>query len=500
MRTRIAVINIVLLLVQQLITAVSGLIMPRLLIGQYGSEVNGLIASVTQFLSYISLLEGGVVSVVMASMYGPLHRNDMPAVSGVVEASRRFFRKIGLISIVYIGVLCCAYPLLIDSSFDRSYTVSLILILGTAILIQYYAAMPYLSLLKADQKLWIVTAASIAATLLTLVVSYVMIIAGAGVHALKLVTCFAALIKPMVMTIYVRRHYTLPKASPDNFALRQRWNGLSHHIAYFIHANTDIVIISLFMDLRWVSVYMVYLAVVSGLERIIIAIPEGCAAGFGDLIASGDKPALRQAFERFEFLQSALTTVVYTIAALMIIPFVRLYTAGITDAEYIQIAFAAVMILGQAIYCIRIIYSVVSQNANRHKETQLQAWLEAATNIIVSICLVKSLGLLGVVLGTLAAVVVRYVLDVCYLSRAVIDRPPHKAFGLLAANLAISAVSIALCMLLIDFSLSSWVGWILNAILAAVVVAACALIVYAIFYRDQLRGLVDTAKRLLKRG
>lgn len=500
MRTKIAAMNISLLLLQQLIATVSGLIIPRLLIAQYGSEVNGLIGSVNQFLSYITLLEGGVVSVVMASMYGPLHRKDMFEVSGIVEASKLFFRKIGLISFAYIGVLCFIYPLIIDSSLDRNYTISLIMILGVAMLIQYYAAMPYLALLKADQKLWVVSIASIASTLLVLIVSYSMIIAGAGIHELKLITCFAALIKPSVMTLYVRRHYALPKTSPNNLALSRRWNGLSHTVAYFIHSNTDIVLISLFMGLRWVSVYMVYRAVIAGLECIIVAIPEGCAAGFGDIIASGDKSALRQAFGRIEFLQSSLATVIYTIAAVMIIPFVRLYTAGINDAEYIQYAFAAVMILGQAVYCIRIIYSVVSQNANRHKETQLQAWLEAAMNLSVSIILIKPFGILGVALGTLFAVGVRYVLDVCYLSREVMDRPAIQAFGLLAANAAISAISIGVCLLTIDFGITSWLGWVLNAVLAAVIVAACALIVYAIFYRDQLRGLVDTAKRLLKRG
>ena len=51
-------------LLSQLVTLISGFILPRLIIGQYGSEVNGLVSSITQFLAFFSMMEMGVGAVV----------------------------------------------------------------------------------------------------------------------------------------------------------------------------------------------------------------------------------------------------------------------------------------------------------------------------------------------------------------------------------------------------------------------------------------------------
>lgn len=57
MRSKKAIKNIIVSLFQQIVTIICGLILPRAIIGAYGSGVNGLISSITQFLTYITLLE-----------------------------------------------------------------------------------------------------------------------------------------------------------------------------------------------------------------------------------------------------------------------------------------------------------------------------------------------------------------------------------------------------------------------------------------------------------
>ena len=71
--------NIVINIILQVTTICSGLIIPRLIIKTYGSNVNGLISSITQFLSYIALLEGGIGGVIKAVLYKPLLNKDRAA-------------------------------------------------------------------------------------------------------------------------------------------------------------------------------------------------------------------------------------------------------------------------------------------------------------------------------------------------------------------------------------------------------------------------------------
>ena len=76
----------------QIITAISGLILPRIIIPTYGSSINGLIASISQFISYMTLLEAGVGSVFRASLYKPLYQNDFQHVSGIINEQKRFYQ------------------------------------------------------------------------------------------------------------------------------------------------------------------------------------------------------------------------------------------------------------------------------------------------------------------------------------------------------------------------------------------------------------------------
>ena len=64
--------NIFSSLISQFITIIYGFIIPILIIKTYGSEVNGLINSITQFIAYIALLEAGIGPIVKNALYKPI--------------------------------------------------------------------------------------------------------------------------------------------------------------------------------------------------------------------------------------------------------------------------------------------------------------------------------------------------------------------------------------------------------------------------------------------
>lgn len=58
MRNKVTFLNIIPSLIMQVSSIISGLVVSRLILSCFGSEVNGLVASLMQFLGYISLVEG----------------------------------------------------------------------------------------------------------------------------------------------------------------------------------------------------------------------------------------------------------------------------------------------------------------------------------------------------------------------------------------------------------------------------------------------------------
>ena len=66
MRTKKAIYNSISKLLYEVVAAVSGLILPRLILSNFGSDYNGVIASISQFIGYTSLLTAGVGGVTQA--------------------------------------------------------------------------------------------------------------------------------------------------------------------------------------------------------------------------------------------------------------------------------------------------------------------------------------------------------------------------------------------------------------------------------------------------
>lgn len=494
-RTKNATLNILFAIILQLVTFVRGLILPRIIIPAYGSDINGLVSSITQFLTYISLLEAGVGTIFRSSLYKPLADGDTDKVSGVINEQKRFYRKIGLVFVFYVIALCFIYPLIAKTKISTEYIVSFILILSISTFAEYFISLPYVSLLSADQKVRISYIVSIVYTIVNILVALFWVWLKADIRLIYLSMCVIGLLRPLFYWLYVKKHYNLSKtAAPDASALKQRWNGMVHHVSYYIHTNTDSAILTIFVGTAMVSVYNVYGAIIFGMERLITSVSAGTAAGIGNVLVSGDKKTIDRTVDLFEFVQSAATTVLFTITALMIMPFIKLYTANMTDVNYIHPEFGYVLVCAEAIYCFRCIYSTISTNANKFKETQLGAILECVVNLILSLILTLAcgMGLLGIAIGTLAGMFVRYLAEVLFLSENVINRSVLKAFKSLLVNACIAAVSILICHFALNYNAINGVAkWVLLAVISSVIVIVVTVLFYLVFYRKEFGAIIS---------
>lgn len=492
-RTKNATLNILFAIILQLVTFVRGLILPYKIIHEYGSDINGLVSSITQFLTYISLLEAGVGTIFRSSLYKPLADGDTEKVSGVINEQKRFYRKIGLVFVFYVIALCFIYPLIAKTKISTEYIVSFILILSISTFAEYFISLPYVSLLSADQKVRISYIVSIVYTIVNILVALFWVWLKADIRLIYLSMCVIGLLRPLFYWLYVKKHYNLSKtAAPDASALKQRWNGMVHHISYYVHTNTDSAILTIFVGTSMVSVYNAYGAIIFGMERLITSVSAGTAAGIGNVLVGGDKKTIDRTVDLFEFVQSAATTVLFTITALMIMPFIKLYSAHITDVNYIYPEFGYVLVCAEAIYCFRCIYSTISTNANKFKETQLGAILECVVNLVLSLILTLAcgMGLLGIAIGTLAGMFVRYLAEVLFLSKNVINRSVLKAFKSLLVNACIAAVSILICHFALNYdTINSLSNWIIFAIISSFVVIAVAIPVYLIFKNSEMKTI-----------
>ena len=166
--------NVLFSLLYQLTIVVSGFILPRLILQYYGSEVNGLVSSITQFLSIISLAQMGVGAVVQAAFYKPIADRDSKKINQIFTSSSRFFNTIAILLLIYVFSLIFLYPKLNNVHYDFYFTTMLIIAISINAYSQYYIGITYRILLNALQYMYIQSAIGIVTTILNVISSVVL--------------------------------------------------------------------------------------------------------------------------------------------------------------------------------------------------------------------------------------------------------------------------------------------------------------------------------------
>lgn len=501
MRSKKAVKNIITSLLQQIVVVISGLIVPRAIIGAFGSSVNGLVSSITQFLGYITLLEAGIGPVIKSALYKPIAQKDKIQIEKILKASQRFFRVISGIFIVYLIALCFIYPLIVSTEFETGYTVSLILIIAISTFAEYFFGMVYRLYLQAEQKTYITSTVQILTTILNAILVVVLIKFGANIQVVKLGSAFIFVLRPIIQNIYVKRRYNINfKDVKEKYELKQKWDGLAQHIAYVIQNNTDVAILTIFTSTAEVSVYTVYLYVVNGVRNMVEALTGGVDASFGDMIVKGEQENLNRSFKTYELFYFTLITIIYIITIVMILPFIKIYTYGITDINYYRPTFAILIILVQLMSSIRLPYSGITQAAGHFKETRKGAWVEASVNLIISIILVSKYGMIGVVTGTLVAVIIRTIEFMYHTSKYILKRSQMENVKRVVILIVEMLVLVPIGFFISRFiEVNSYVSWLFLAIIVGIISLLGVVTVNGIIYRKDLKDLLDMIKRIFKR-
>ena len=211
MREKRLFYNTVSSLVFQLTTIICGFILPRLILSAFGSEVNGLVNSITQFLGIISFLELGVGAVVQSALYKPLAENKQDDVSKIIASANKFFTRLGEILLIYVIVLVVVYPQFAGKNFGFAYTATLIVAISISSFAQYFFGIVNRLLLTADQRGYIQYNAQTIAVVGNTIACFVLIYLQCSIQVVKLTTSLIYLLQPFFVYLYVRGHYKIDK-------------------------------------------------------------------------------------------------------------------------------------------------------------------------------------------------------------------------------------------------------------------------------------------------
>ena len=499
-RTKNAFLNVAASLASEGVALVCGLILPSLILRNFGSAYNAITQSISQFISYISLMKAGIGGATAVALYKPLAENNTREISEILASTEKFMRKISMLFVAFIIVLSIVYPTFLVKDFDWWFTASLIFIISISTFAQYYFGFTYQTLLSADQKDYITTTLEIMTTILNTIVAVILIKNDFSLHIVKLGSSLVNVVSPVFLYVYCHKKYHLMKVEPSEDKIPQKWDAAAHEVASFVNNNTDLVVLTLFSNLLEISVYTIYHYVISNIKKIVTKFTVGFGSAFGDMYARNEIDLMHKNLSIFELIIYSFTSIIYSTTLVMMTPFVMMYTKGVTDVNYNRPWFSLILILGGVFNCFRVPYRVITIAAGHYKQTRNGALMEAIINITVSVLAVIRFGLIGVAIGTLCAMVFRTLQYVIYLSNNIMYRHVKYFIQHAIICLAIMLITWFVSRLYMPNMVDSWLRWVIYASITTIISISLTLITDLIFYKEELMDFINKLKaNFLKR-
>ena len=493
-------LNVISGFIHEFVILVFGLVVPRIVLTYFGSTYNGLLNSIVQFMSFSVVFRSGLGVVTNAALYKPLAEGDKQTVSGIMVATDKFMQKIGWLLAGIIVAFAVLYPLLVLDEFNYLFSATLILIIGASSWVENMFSIKYKILLQADQKTYIQTAVILIAYVLSNVFAIILMVARCNIHIVRLGMLLGLMTTPFMLKMYVDRHYDIDwKAPANNVAIKSRWDAFAQQIATVANNNIPTILMTFLFPLKEISVYTVYNMVVKNINQLIGNSLIGIRSTFGNMYAKGETEHLKKRFLDVEWMIYAMGAVMFTVTAIMLTPFVLVYTKGVTDADYNRFWFGILMTASCYIYITRLPYQMVAEAVGFFKETRNSAILEIVLNVAVSLACAPFVGIYGILVGTLVGGAIRTGNLIWVCNRKALKISLWYVVKNYAVYFGTSAVLV--------FFLSKWVEgrcngygqWVITAIPVTAVVGLAVLAVSFVFNRKQLTGILSSLLRRKRR-
>lgn len=473
--------NVILGFSSEILSVILGILVPRLVLTSYGSEINGLLTSVTQIYSYISLLEAGIGTATVQALYKTLGQEDRTRTNAVLAATNKYYHRTGLLYLLAITLFSIIYPFIIQSNISIVTIVLVIILNGIGSVISFFFQGKYLLLLQADGKNYIMSAMAMVINVFKNVAKIVLMAMGVDVVVVQAISMIVSLVQMLFVSWYINRYYAWIDLTvePDVDAISQSKNVLVHQLSGLVFNNTDTLILTIACGLKTVSVYSMY-TLLFGMVSMTLNTISNSVLYYISQTFHVDRDRYKKLLDVFEVYYMAVVFALYSIANFFILPFIKLYTSGVTDVNYLDEKLPLMFIATYLLSCGRKSSNITITTAGHFRLTQGRSVAEAAINLVVSIIAVQSWEIYGVLLGTIIALLYRTNDMIWYANKKILHRNPWTVYRRWGVDIALF-IGIIFLNRYITVQLNSYISIFAFCIPYAVIVLTLYMCVVSIF-------------------
>lgn len=402
-----------------LFTGVNGILsffVTRAILIHYGSDFNGLNSTANQIINILLIVESGFTIASNVALFSPLAKQDDKTVSQIVSTTKHAFFWIGILFYGIGLVVIVIYSFFIHSESSQLEVIFIMLMALFPTGLNLLISTKYLTLFQSKQQEYVINMIKIASCIL----GQILVLIIGSMEANRLVVRLFMMVNPIMVIVLVAfigkkafsRYST--RLQPDYSLIKGTRDLLAQRFLGMAYSTLPTLVISAQMGTVQTSVYGVYNMVVVLIKSIANAAINAPRMSLGALIAEGDKRKIADVFKQYELIVLMLITPMFMTYMVMILPFVRLYTKGVTDINYIDQKMAILLGVILITECVHIPSGIFINMAGCFKTARNIQILSAIVLIVSMVYGIIQSNVYSIIVSILCAAIVLAVLEICY--------------------------------------------------------------------------------------
>ncbi len=475
---------------------VLGLVVPRLFITNYGSDINGLIGTITQIYTYMALLEAGIGQAARNALFKPFQEKDQDEINNVTSIATNYYRKFTLIYAGCVIVISFILPIVLKTNVDRITIFWVSFLEGLSGVVSFYYIETYTIILAVDGKSYINNGILLATKIIGYIIKIIMAVFGLNIILLQFAYFVVNIFKVIVYKAYIKKKYFWLNPNKKNISknLKDRNSYVITEIASTIFNSTDMIVLSVFISTQIASVYSIYNMIYTNIHLLLNSVYFSVVYVLGKLYHK-NLQEYEKAHDAFEMGFLSTVTIFMSVTYVLIIPFVSLYTKGVNDVEYINKSLPILFCLVQILSWSRYVTGNLTGIAGYAKQTSYISIIEAVTNLTLSILLVNFLGIEGVLLATVIALPLKVIWCAFISDKKVMRRSCKKTLFILGTNYLLFA-SVVFVSRYFSLNIQNYMQFVIWGVVLTICISSLGIMLNIVFNHD---SVIFVWKHLIRR-
>lgn len=407
-RTKNATRNIIFGFILKVYQVLVPFLMRTAMIYLMGVQYLGLNSLFTSILQVLNLAELGVGSAMVYSMYKPIAEDDNVTICALMKLYQTYYRVIGLV-IAFIGCILTPFiPKLISGDIPDNLNIYVLYLLNLGATVLSYWLYAYKnSILQAHQRTDVVSKVTLATNTIQYVLQLFVLWVFKNYYFYVVVMLATQALTNIATAVTADKLY--PHFKPQGYVNPEERRKINNRIrdlftskiGSIIYDSADTIVISSFLGLTVLAVYQNYFYILNAITGLIAVVFSACMAGIGNSIVVETKGKNYKDLKTFTFIICWVAGVCAVCLLCLYQPFMELWVGK------------DLMLSSSAVICFVIYFFVRQLNSlfNTYKdasgmwhEDRYRPLAAALTNLILNLILVQFIGIYGILVSTVAAI------------------------------------------------------------------------------------------------